>query len=285
MVLKATILGCGSSGGVPRVGQGWGACDPAEPKNRRRRCSLLVERIGSEGVTAVLIDTGPDLREQLLAADVKRLDAVIYTHDHADHTHGIDDLRPLVLAMRRRIPVHADDATGATLGLRFGYCFAAPPGSDYPPIADLHRFAAHEPLTIQGPGGPIVFSPFPVQHGTGYRAFGFRFGDIVYCPDVNEIPADSERYFAAAGTFILDALRYTRHPTHFSVDEALATVARFRPRATVLTNLHTDIDYRVLAARLPAAVVPAHDGLVIETDADPSGQSGRDAMGAEHRRI
>lgn len=266
MALTLTILGCGSSGGVPRVAQGWGACDPSEPRNRRRRCALLVEQSGPEGVTTVLIDTGPDLRDQLLAAGVTRLDAVLYTHDHADHTHGIDDLRPLVLAMRRRIVAHADATTAGSLRERFGYCFNSPPGSDYPPIVDLSLFEPHAPVIVPGPGGALTFQPFPVEHGAGYRAFGFRVNDCVYCPDINRLPDESAGYFDAAATMILDALRYTRHPTHFSVDEALAVIARYRPDRAVLTNLHSDIDYATLAARLPAGIVPAHDGMVIRTD-------------------
>lgn len=265
MALKVTILGCGSSGGVPRAGLGWGDCDPAEPRNRRRRCAALVEQQGPEGVTSVLIDTGPDLREQLLSAGVTRLDAVLYTHDHADHTHGIDDLRPLVLAMRRRMPAHADAITAGTLRERFGYCFASPPGSDYPPIIDLDLFEPHAPVSVTGPGGRLTFTPFPVDHGAGYRAFGFRVNGFVYCPDINRLLPDSERYFADADTLILDALRYTRHPTHFSVDEALAVIARFTPRHAVLTNLHSDIDYATLVARLPSGVVPAYDGMVLLT--------------------
>ena len=263
MSLKVTILGCGSSGGVPRVGQGWGACDPGEPRNRRRRCALLVEQTGPEGVTTVLIDTGPDAREQLLDAGVTRLDAVLYTHDHADHTHGIDDLRPLVLAMRRRIAVHADAVTARSLQERFGYCFASPPGSDYPPIVDLHLFAPLEPLAIDGPGGELAVMPVPVIHGAGYRAFAFRFNNLLYCPDISALPDSSAAHFESVQTLILDALRYTRHPTHLSIDEALVMVARFQPRLAVLTNLHSDIDYRTIAARLPDGVMPAHDGLVL----------------------
>lgn len=266
MSLEVTILGCGSSGGVPRAGQGWGACDPAEPRNRRRRCAILVEQTGPGGVTTVLIDTGPDLREQLIGAGVTRLDAVLYTHDHADHTHGIDDLRPIVLAMRRRIAVHADDVTAATLRQRFGYCFASPPGSDYPPIVDMHEFAPDTPVVIDGPGGAIAFEPITVEHGAGYRAFGFRFKDAVYCPDVSMIPMSSRAYFMDARMIILDALRYTRHPTHLSVDEALAYLADFAPTRAVLTNLHTDVDYRVLESRLPDHIVPAFDGMRIILD-------------------
>ena len=261
MTLTLTILGCGSSGGVPRVGQGWGACDPAEPKNRRRRCSLLVERQGPDGVTSVLVDTGPDLREQLLTAGVRRLDGVVYTHDHADHTHGIDDLRPLALMMRRRVEAYADAATRGTLETRFGYCFASPPGSDYPPIINLNPLEPHRRLTIDGPGGPISVTAFPVLHGAPYQALGLRFNRTVYCPDINILMDESSRYFENCELIILDALRFTRHPTHLSVDEALALIERFQPERAILTNLHTDIDYNALVARLPEGVDAAYDGL------------------------
>jgi phosphoribosyl 1,2-cyclic phosphate phosphodiesterase len=261
MALTVTILGCGSSGGVPRVGQGWGACDPKNPKNRRQRCALLVEQTGPGGTTTILIDTGPDLRGQLLSAGVTRLDGVLYTHDHADHTHGIDDVRPLAIHMRRRIDAYADEVTSDLLVRRFGYCFASPPGSDYPPILNLKPLAAHEPLAIEGPGGAITAQPFPVMHGAGYQSFGFRFKNILYCPDINILIEESERYFEACDLIILDALRFTRHPTHFSVDEALAVIDRYKPRQAVLTNLHSDLDYEALSVRLPPGVVPAYDGL------------------------
>jgi phosphoribosyl 1,2-cyclic phosphate phosphodiesterase len=263
MTLTFTILGCGSSGGVPRVGQGWGACDPNDSRNRRRRCALLVERTGPGGTTTVLVDTGPDLRQQLLDAGVTRLDAVLYTHDHADHTHGIDDLRPLAIAMRRRVDAYADAATTATLMQRFGYCFVSPPGSDYPPIITLRPMEAHHPLTLSGPGGDVIAQPFPVLHGAPYRALGFRFNDGVYCPDINVLLPESERYLIDCRLLILDALRYTRHPTHLNVEQALTIIARFRPQQAVLTNLHCDLDYRELASRLPEGVVPAHDGMVL----------------------
>jgi phosphoribosyl 1,2-cyclic phosphate phosphodiesterase len=264
MTLTVTILGCGSSGGVPRVGSGWGACDPAEPRNRRRRCSILVERSGLDGTTSVLVDTSPDLRDQLLDADVRRLDAVLYTHDHADHMHGIDDLRPLVIHMRRRIPAYADAATSRTLHGRFGYCFRTPPGSEYPPILDERRLEAGEPVTVDGPGGPVAALPFDMAHGSG-RALGFRFGGLVYASDVSAMPDESLWALEDLDVLILDALRYTPHPTHFSVAESLALIARVRPRRAVLTNLHTDLDYARLAAEVPAGVVPAFDGMRIET--------------------
>lgn len=262
MTLKVTILGCGSSAGVPRVGVGWGACDPSNPKNRRRRCSLLVERMGPDGTTTVLVDTSPDLREQLLDADVRRLDGVLITHDHADHIHGIDDLRPLVISMKRRIPLYTDAATGAVLRSRFDYCFVSPPGSGYPPIVEERPLEPGTRVTVDGPGGPVDALPFDMEHGR-IRALGFRFGDVAYASDVSLMPESSIAALADLELLIIDALRYTPHPTHFTVDEALALIARVRPRRAVLTNLHTDLDYDTLAAELPEGVVPAFDGLSI----------------------
>ena len=264
MSLTVTILGCGSSGGVPRVGSGWGACDPNEPRNRRRRCSILVERSGPGGTTSVLVDTSPDLRDQLLDAGVRRLDAVLYTHDHADHMHGIDDLRPLVIHMRRRIPIFADAATSRVLHERFGYCFRTPPGSEYPPILDEHRLEIGRPVAIDGPGGPVTGLPFDMVTGSG-RAPGFRFNGLAYASDVSAMPDESLAALEGLDVLILDALRYTPHPTHFSVAEALALIARVKPRRAILTNLHTDLDYARLAAEVPPGIVPAYDGLRIET--------------------
>ncbi len=263
MSLRFTILGCGSSGGVPRVGMGWGACDPLNPKNRRRRCSLLVERSGPEGTTAVLVDTSPDLREQLLGAGVLRLDGVLITHDHADHIHGIDDLRPLVIAMRRRIPLYADATTSEVLNARFGYCFRSPPGSQYPPLIDERRIELGRPIAVEGPGGPIEAMPFDMEHGD-IRALGFRFGDVAYASDVSAMPEASVRQLAGLDVLIVDALRYAPHPTHFSVAEALALIARVKPRRAVLTNLHTDLDHDRLAAELPDGIAPAYDGMQLE---------------------
>lgn len=265
MGLTVTILGCGSSGGVPRVGSGWGACSPSNPKNRRRRCSILVERTGPDGTTRVLVDTSPDLREQLLDAGVTRLDAVLYTHDHADHTHGIDDLRPLVIHMRRRIPVYLDAVTSRVMHERFGYCFATPPGSEYPPIVTEHRIEAGQSVTVDGPGGPVVGHPFDMIHGNGH-ALGFRFGDVAYASDVSTMPDESFPALAGLEVLIIDALRYTPHPTHFSLSQALALVERVRPKQAVVTNLHTDLDYDRLSHELPSGVTAAFDGMRIKLD-------------------
>lgn len=263
MPLLVTILGCGSSAGVPRVAQGWGACDPDNPRNRRRRCSLLVERTSKDGKTSILIDTTPDLREQLLAANVQNLDAVLYTHDHADHSHGIDDLRPLVLHQRRRVDVYLDEATSDALRAKFAYCFATPPGSDYPPLVIEHGIAAGEPIMIEGEGGPITVTPFTQMHGSG-TTLGFRVGSLAYSCDVSNIAEDSISFLDGLDVWILDALRYKPHPSHFSVDEAKAWIERIRPRRAVLTNLHTDLDYEALRSSLPANIEPAYDGMSFE---------------------
>lgn len=265
-----TILGCGSSGGVPRVAQGWGKCDPGEPRNRRRRCSILLEREGPDGITRVLIDTSPDLREQLIDAGVKALDAVVFTHEHADHTHGIDDLRPLALAMRKRVPIYADETTLTMLKSRFNYCFVTPPGSEYPPILTDHLIDNTTIFEINGAGGPIVFQPFSLEHGT-IEALGFRIGGFAYTPDVSAIPEGSLERLKGLECWVIDALRDTPHPTHFSLDEALDWVARLRPERAILTNLHTDLDYGRLSHELPGGIVPAYDGMRIELDEKPSG--------------
>lgn len=263
-----TILGCGSSGGVPRIGGDWGACDPNNPKNSRRRCSLLVERIaGDGGRTTVLIDTGPDLRAQLLDAGVSHLDAVLYTHAHADHIHGIDDLRGLVIRDRRRIPVYADAATSARLHEAFGYCFETPPGSLYPPILDEHRLLPGRPVTIVGAGGPVPVLPFPQDHGE-IASLGFRFSDLAYSSDLNYLPPESVAVLEGTEVWIVDALRYASHSSHFSVADALRWIERVKPRRAVLTNMHLDLDYETLRAALPPNVKPAYDIMRITLPAD-----------------
>lgn len=263
MSFTFTILGCGSSGGVPRVGQGWGACDPNEPKNRRRRCSMLIERHG-EGAhpTRVLVDTSPDLREQLLDAQVDRLDAVLLTHEHADHTHGIDDLRPLTIQHRRRIDMHVDAETSAILHQRFGYCFETPPGSEYPPILNEHRFHHGDTIRINGPGGQIEAQAFRQFHGSS-SSYGFRVAGLAYSSDLHDLPEESLPFLEGLDVWIIDALRITPHPTHFSLSEALDWIARMKPRRAVLTNMHTDLDYATLARDLPDGIIPAYDGLKI----------------------
>ncbi|MEM7427416.1 MAG: MBL fold metallo-hydrolase [Pseudomonadota bacterium] len=263
MSLTARILGCGSSGGVPRLGNHWGDCDPENPLNRRTRCSMLVQRTGPHGVTNVLIDTSPDLREQLLAADVGHMDGVLYTHAHADQSHGIDDLRALAMISRARVPVWADDVTREHLLLRFDYCFKTPPGSPYPPILDMNPLRAGEAVTVDGAGGPITAMPFEVEHGS-IMALGFRINGLAYTPDLNDVPAGSVSHVEELDCWVIDALRRTVHPSHLSLAESLEWIERVKPGRAVLTNMHVDMDHARLCHDLPDHIRPAHDGMTIE---------------------
>lgn len=265
MSLTFTILGCGSSMGVPRVALGWGECDPANPKNRRRRCSLLVERAHGPGqVTRVLVDCSPDLREQLLDAKVDWIDGVLITHEHADHTHGIDDLRPLFVKNRRRVAVYMDEPTSRAMHARFGYCFMTPPGSEYPPVAADHRLVAGHAVTIEGQGGPIHVLPVLQEHGD-IPSLGFRFGPVAYSADIKSLPPESIAALAGLDVWIVDALRRAPHPSHFNLEEALAWIARIKPKRAILTNLHSDLDYDALRAKLPPHVEPAYDRMRFST--------------------
>lgn len=255
----ATILGSGSSGGVPRIGVNgaeWGVCDPANPKNRRRRCSLLVQ----QGGTNILVDTSPDMREQLIDAKCGKLDAVLITHPHADQVHGLDDLRMVAQNMRQRVDVHGDQITMARLHETFGYCFETPPGSDYPAILKAHRLEAFRAFAIDGAGGPIDVLPFDQDHGS-MRSLGFRFGPIAYSSDVVGLPEASFAALDGVECWIVDALRYRPHPTHAHVAMALEWIARVKPKRAILTNLHVDLDYEALRRQLPTGVEPAFDGM------------------------
>jgi phosphoribosyl 1,2-cyclic phosphate phosphodiesterase len=261
MTLRFTILGCGSSMGVPRPALGWGACDPNNPKNRRRRTSFLVERQApAGGATRVLVDTSPDLREQLIAAGVEWLDGVLFTHEHADHTHGIDDLRPLFVHRRRRIDAYLDERTSREVRLRFDYCFQTPPGSEYPPILTEHRLIAGRPVTIAGEGGPIEARPLLQQHGS-ISSLGFRFGNLAYSCDLSGLPPESIDALQGLDVWVVDALRYKPHPSHWSLADTLSWIERLKPRRAILTNMHSDLDYDELRRQLPAHVEPGYDGL------------------------
>lgn len=270
--LKATILGCGSSGGVPRIGGAdgsgyWGACDPRNPKNRRRRCSLLVERDGEGGTTRLLVDTSPDMRGQLIDARVTSLDAVLITHDHADQLHGIDDLRMIAINTRHRVNVYSDARTFEGVFARFGYCFVQPEGSDYPAILNGHTIS--EPFVrfdLGGAGGAIPVRAFHMGHGR-IRSLGFRFGGIAYSSDVHELDDEAFAVLEGLDVWIVDALRYTPHPSHSHVGRTLEWIARVKPKRAVLTNMHVDLDYETLKRELPAGVEPAYDGLVVEGSA------------------
>jgi len=268
MKLRATILGCGSSGGVPRIGNHWGACDPKEPRNRRRRCSLLVEQWDQDETkkTTVLVDTSPDMRDQLLDANVNWIDGVLMTHDHADQSHGIDDLRMVALNGRRRVDVWMDEATSRTLTRRFDYCFTQLPGSGYPAILNEHRISEFGvPIRIEGAGGTIEAIPFDQDHGN-IRSLGFRFGPLAYSADVVGVPEDSFAILEGVDTWILDALRYAPHPTHAHLDLSMEWLENRHVNLGILTNMHVDLDYQTLVRDLPESVRPAYDGMVIEFD-------------------
>ncbi|MDE1939575.1 MAG: MBL fold metallo-hydrolase [Alphaproteobacteria bacterium] len=266
--LEVTILGCGSSGGVPRLGGidgsgNWGVCDSANPKNRRTRCSILVRRHSPISTTCVLVDTAPDLREQLLRARASDLNGVLITHDHADQINGIDDLRVVAMHQRRRVNLHADTRTGDSLLSRFSYCFVQAAGSDYPPIAKMHAITEpFRPFGIDGAGGTVPVLAFGQAHGS-VRSLGFRFGPVAYSPDVNALDDAAFATLEGVDIWIVDALRYTPHPSHSHVDQSLEWIARVKPNRAILTNLHVDLDYETLKRELPPNVEPAFDGMVL----------------------
>jgi phosphoribosyl 1,2-cyclic phosphate phosphodiesterase len=269
--LEVTILGCGSSGGVPRADGNWGICDPADPRNNRSRCSMMIRRPSEEGPerwTTVVVDTAPEFRIQTAAAGATRLDALLLTHDHADQSHGIDDIRAFAMRQRARIPVHVDPPTAETMLRRFGYVFLGEKG--YPAIADLVAIPPHgETWQVDGPSGAIPIVTFDQDHGE-VRSVGYRFGPVAYSSDV--LALDEAAFEALAGVelWIVDALRYTPHPTHAHVERTLGWIERLKPRQAILTNLHIDLDYEELTARLPPDVQPAYDGMRITIQIDDS---------------
>jgi phosphoribosyl 1,2-cyclic phosphate phosphodiesterase len=262
--MKVTVLGCGGSGGVPLVGGGdgkgaWGACDPMNPRNRRRRVSILVEEHGH----TVLVDSSPDLREQLLDAAVRRLDAVLYTHDHADHLHGIDDLRRLK-PKKGAIPVYGDEATLSGIRDRFGYAFEsrqAGSGPLYPAFLEA-RVVGTEPVCI----GPMKVLPFIQDHGMGSTSLGYRIGPAAYSTDVVDLSEAAFEALAGVRLWIVDCLRKDPHPTHAHLAKALAWIARVKPEHAILTHLNETVDYEWLKARCPDGVEPAYDGLSVELE-------------------
>ncbi len=262
-VVEFTILGCGSSGGVPRTDGNWGTCDPTEPRNRRSRCSLLVRRKAEvEGApeTSVVIDTSPEFRQQSAAAGLTRVDAVLYTHDHADQTHGIDDLRAFWIRHRRKTPCYMDAYTHASLMRRFGYIFEGEGG--YPSICEALPLPAHgQGFEIDGPSGAIPVVGFDQDHGE-IRSVGFRIGDVAYSSDVVAFPDEALPSLQGLKVWIVDALRISPHPTHAHLELALEWIAQLKPERAILTNMHIDMDYRALCDSLPKGVEPAYDGLM-----------------------
>ncbi|OFX07980.1 MAG: hydrolase [Alphaproteobacteria bacterium RIFOXYD12_FULL_60_8] len=253
---KITVLGCGSAGGVPMVSWGWGNCDPNNPKNRRLRPSILVER----GGTTVLVDTTPDLREQLLRSQTRRIDAVFYTHEHADHVHGLDDLREINRAMQAPIPVYAAPHVLTELEKRFGYAFAPFDPGKYPIYKPWL-----EPHAITGPFrvGEVEAIPFEQDHGYT-TSLGFRFGDMAYCTDVVNLDEAAFTVLAGVRTWILCCFTDKPHQTHVHLDKALEWIERLKPERTYLTHMGPKLDYDTLRSRLPAGVEPAYDGLILQ---------------------
>ncbi|NVJ99088.1 MAG: MBL fold metallo-hydrolase [Alphaproteobacteria bacterium] len=249
--MKLTILGCGTSGGVPKMPEYWGACDPKNPKNRRRRASVLIE----EGDTSILIDTTPDVREQALSAGMSHVSGVFFTHDHADHTHGIDDLRGFFQATRQKVPVFGDPQTIDTLKHRFEYIFKSQNG--YPAICSAR--AIDGPTTV----GSVTMTPFEQGHGAGI-SLGYRFGDMAYSTDLDRMPESAFEALDGVKVWVVDALRYQPHPTHSHLAQTLEWVERVKPELAILTHMTWDMDYETLKAELPGGVVPAYDGMVIE---------------------
>ncbi len=249
--MKLTILGCGTSGGVPRVDGFWGAADPTNPKNRRKRASVMVE----EGDTTLLIDTSPDLREQLLTNNVSKIDAVLYTHDHADHTHGIDDLRFLAFSMGQKIPIYGNQETLDILKQRFGYIFESKDG--YPAICDAHLIEKQKNF------GTISVTKFDQRHGNNI-SLGYRFGDIAYSTDLNQLTDEAIEALKGVKVWVVDALRYEPHQTHSHVSQTLEWIDLIKPERAILTHMAWEIDYETLKSECPSNVEPAYDGLQIE---------------------
>ena len=252
--MKITILGCGSSGGVPLIGNNWGACDPGDPRNRRSRVSILVE----DGNAALLVDTSPDMRQQLLTANVQKISAVLYTHAHADHCHGIDDLRSVNWLMDKPVPIYGDDTTLNDLQIRFPYVFkgSSVPGHFYRPSVETHRI--NGPFEVDG----VKVVPFRQDHGHGH-SLGFRFGDFAYSTDVHKL--DEAAFSALAGVtlWVVDCVREEPHPTHSHLAQTLEWIERVNPDRAYLTHMSHTLDYAKLEAKLPARVRPAYDGLVL----------------------
>ena len=253
--MRAIVLGCGAAGGVPSLSRGWGECDPNNPRNRRSRPSLLVQ--GGEG--ALLVDTSPDCRQQLLDADVNRLAAVLYTHAHADHLHGIDDLREINRVSGTSLPIHASAEVIEDIRRRFPYVVGSvKTGQEiYKPMLDLHELKG--PVSLAG----LAVTPFDQDHGY-CRTVGFRFGALAYTTDAVNLPEESFATLAGVDTWIVGCLSYNPHPTHAHLDRVLEWISRVAPRRAILTHMTPSMDYQTLCNRLPSHIRPAYDGMVID---------------------
>lgn len=252
--MRVTVLGCGTSSGVPLIGCTCAVCTSPNPRNRRRRCSILVET----ATTRVIVDTGPDFRMQCLDAGVRSLDAILYTHAHADHVHGIDDVRALNAVLDRRIDAYAHADVFARIRARFDYAFHPPEGHGWwrPSL---------NPIAVDGPFRVGDLDVVPIEQGHGrLPSWGFRFGAFAYSPDASELSEDAFAALAGVRIWVVDALRDAPHPTHAHLARTLDWIERVRPRLAVLTHMNHEFDYAELSARLPPGVVPACDGMVLE---------------------
>ena len=263
--LRIVLLGTGCSTGVPRVDGYWGACDPENPRNRRRRCCAWVSAWHDDTPdrkTSLIIDTSPDLHQQVISAAIPHVDAVLWTHDHADQTHGIDDLRAFIFHREAPIDGYMDEATRRTLISRFGYVFQGNLG--YPPVYKDHLIPPHgQKWLVGGEGGAVPISTFDQAHGP-IRSVGYRIGDIAYSSDVSDIPEDSFSALEGLKLWVVDCLRYKPHPTHSHLEKTLSWIDRVRPERAILTNLHQDMDYEALKSQLPAHVEPAYDLISVD---------------------
>lgn len=252
--MKITVLGCGSSGGVPLIGNNWGNCDPSNPRNRRSRPSILVE----EADTILLVDTSPDMREQLLACELKTLSAVLYTHAHADHCHGIDNLRSVNWLVQKPIPVYASKETLSELVRRFDYIFNDPNlGCFNKPSLIPHEISNALQL------GNINVSPVIQKHGNS-NTLGYRFNDFAYSTDVSDLDEKAFQALSGVKVWVVDCVREKLHPSHAHLVRTLEWIERVKPERAYLTHMDQSLDYAYLADKLPAGVEPAYDGLVIE---------------------
>lgn len=264
---RFTILGCSSSPGVPRINGDWGACDPTNPKNRRTRAAFLIEQISPDGgVTTVVVDTGPDFREQMIAAGVKAIDAVIYTHHHADHLHGIDDLRGYFITSGSRIPIYAEPDTMQRIRDGFPYCLETPAGSNYPPIVKPNLIEdLDQDIVIKGEGGPLRIRPHLQQHGD-IVSLGFRVGDVAYCTDVSDFPPESVEKLQNLDTIVIDTLQYRYHPSHLSLEQSLGWIETLGAKHAILTHMHTPLDYETVLRETPDHVEPGYDQMRFEVE-------------------
>lgn len=255
--MKIQILGCGPSVGVPSVGGWWGNCNPDNPKNRRRRSSIFIQ----ENNTDILIDTSPDLREQFIDANISHIDAVLYTHAHADHLHGIDELRVINNIMKSEIPIYGNQETIDEIKSRFGYVFGSIKSEYfYKPVLIPNIIKHKESFKIND----VEILPFNQDHGFGGTTLGFRIHNFAYSTDVVKFEEDSFELLKDLDVWIVDCLREKPHETHAHLDLALEWINRLKPKKTILVHLSQMLDYDELKSKLPSSVKPAYDGMIID---------------------